>query len=204
MSSRVVAIFLALAGAASVASAAGPAQAAPPTLPAPLASPTLPAPPASAAPGPRADLAAELLDAESAFTLDDPWEPLFDWLVAVGSVTAFGLAADSLGRDGFGTSTWRWGLLGVRVGGLRTISRAVHRPGLARACVQRAERVAICAREAAERGYTLRYARRVFSGAGALVGALGYGLTGGESLLLPTAASGVSVILDFFPTKSER
>jgi hypothetical protein len=90
------------------------------------------------------------------------------------------------------------------VGGLRAISRAVHRPALARACVQQAERVATCVREAADRGYTLRSVRRVFSGAGALAGVVGYGLSGSESLLLPAAASTLSVMLDFFPTQSER
>ncbi|MCU0686824.1 MAG: hypothetical protein MUF34_32025, partial [Polyangiaceae bacterium] len=185
MPSPVQSLFFALACAASAVLSAPSAWAAPP-------------------PGPRADRATELLEAERAFTLDDAWEPLFDWLTAVGSVTAFGLAADSIGRDGFDSAGLRWVLIGTRIGGLRTISRTVHRPDLARACVHHTEHVETCVREAADRGYTLRSVRRVFNGAGALAGVVGYGLSGNENLLLPAAASTLSVVLDFFPTQSER
>lgn len=161
---------------------------------------------ASASPPLRSNerLAAELLAAEQAFSLDDTWEPLFDWLATVGSAAAFGLAADRAGRDGFGSPSLRWALIGTRVGGLRAIARTLHRPALARECLARNEAVTYCVREAAERGQSLRTFRSAFNGFTAVAGVLGYGLTGSESLLLTAAASSVSIAFDLFPTKTER
>jgi hypothetical protein len=172
-----------------------------------LASALCAAAPAAGAPSPPpsdAALAAELLDAESTFGIDDPFEPLLDWLSAVGSAAAFGLAAESVRREGLGSASARWLLVGTRVGGVRAITRTFRRPELARACVERADRVRTCVAEAADRGRTLRRVRVAFNGASAFAGALGYGLWGSERMLLPAAASGVAVILDLFPTKSER